>query len=167
MLGRTHGQAAVPIIRTESRRLAGELRRHLVRLDEASPRIAVGKFLGAVGTGAAQGEGARELQRLILEHLGLGVPLATTQVVGRDRYIEYVHWMGNTATSCQKVLTEIRNLQRSEIAEAGEGFDVRSRWVPRRWLTKEPITSENASGLARIVARSSHQATRTPSPARA
>ena len=60
------------------------MRRQLVRLDEATPRIAVGKFLGAVGTGAAQGEGARELQRLILTHLGLQVPLATTQVVGRD-----------------------------------------------------------------------------------
>ena len=78
-------QAAVPI--TFGLKVAvwlDEMRRQLVRLDEATPRIAVGKFLGAVGTGAAQGEGARELQRLILTHLGLQVPLATTQVVGRD-----------------------------------------------------------------------------------
>ena len=165
MLGRTHGQAAVPItFGLKAAVWLDELRRHLVRLDEASPRIAVGKFLGAVGTGAAQGEGARELQRLILEHLGLGVPLATTQVVGRDRYIEYVHWMGNTATTCQKVLTEVRNLQRSEIAEAGEGFDVKKQVGSSTMAHKKnPITSENASGLARIVGRSSRQATRTPS----
>lgn len=153
MLGRTHGQAAVPItFGLKAAVWLDELRRHLVRLDEASPRIAVGKFLGAVGTGAAQGEGARELQRLILEHLGLGVPLATTQVVGRDRYIEYVHWMANTATTCQKVLTEVRNLQRSEIAEAGEGFDVKKQVGSSTMAHKKnPITSENASGLARIV----------------
>ena len=89
MLGRTHGQAAVPItFGLKAAVWLDELRRQLIRLDEAAPRVAVGKFLGAVGTGAAQGEHARELQRLILTHLGLGVPLATTQVVGRDRYVE-------------------------------------------------------------------------------
>ena len=153
MLGRTHGQAAVPItFGLKAAVWLDELRRHLVRLDEATPRIAVGKFLGAVGTGAAQGMNARELQTIILEHLGLGVPLATTQVVGRDRYIEYVHWLGNTATTCEKILTEIRNLQRSEIAEAGEGFDVKKQVGSSTMAHKKnPIKSENASGLARIV----------------
>jgi adenylosuccinate lyase len=121
MLGRTHGQAAVPItFGLKAAVWLDELRRQLIRLDEASPRISVGKFLGAVGTGAAQGENARELQRLILTHLGLGVPLATTQVVGRDRYIEYVSWLANIAATCEKILQEVRNLQRSEIQEAGE-----------------------------------------------
>lgn len=153
MLGRTHGQAAVPItFGLKAAVWLDELRRHLVRLDEATPRIAVGKFLGAVGTGAAQGKNARQLQTIILEHLGLGVPLATTQVVGRDRYIEYVHWLGNTATTCEKILTEIRNLQRSEIAEAGEGFDVKKQVGSSTMAHKKnPIKSENASGLARIV----------------
>jgi len=153
MLGRTHGQAAVPI--TFGLKVAvwlDEMRRQLVRLDEATPRIAVGKFLGAVGTGAAQGEGARELQRLILTHLGLEVPLATTQVVGRDRYIEYVSWLSNVACTCEKILQEIRNLQRSEIAEAGEGFDVKKQVGSSTMAHKKnPIKSENASGLARIV----------------
>ena len=85
MLGRTHGQAAVPItFGLKAAVWLDELRQQPIRLDEAAPRVAVGKFLGAVGTGAAQGEHARELQRLIMTHLGLGVPLATTQVVGRD-----------------------------------------------------------------------------------
>ena len=153
MLGRTHGQAAVPI--TFGLKVAvwlDEMRRHLIRLDEAAPRISVGKFLGAVGTGAAQGENARELQKLILTHLGLGVPLATTQVVGRDRYVEYVSWLANVATTCEKILQEVRNLQRSEIAEAGEGFDVKKQVGSSTMAHKKnPIKSENASGLSRIV----------------
>ena len=153
MLGRTHGQAAVPItFGLKTAVWLDEMRRQLVRLDEATPRIAVGKFLGAVGTGAAQGDGARELQRLILTHLGLQVPLATTQVVGRDRYVEYVSWLANVACTCEKVLQEIRNLQRSEIAEAGEGFDIKKQVGSSTMAHKKnPIKSENASGLARIV----------------
>jgi adenylosuccinate lyase len=153
MLGRTHGQAAVPItFGLKAAVWLDEMRRQLVRLDEASPRISVGKFLGAVGTGAAQGDGARELQRLILTHLGLGVPLVTTQVVGRDRYVEYVSWLANVACTCEKVLQEVRNLQRSEIAEAGEGFDVKKQVGSSTMAHKKnPIKSENASGLARIV----------------
>ena len=153
MLGRTHGQAAVPItVGLKAAVWLDELRRQLIRLDEAAPRVAVGKFLGAVGTGAAQGEHARELQRLIMTHLGLGVPLATTQVVGRDRYVEYMSWLANVATTCEKVLQEIRNLQRSEIAEAGEGFDVKKQVGSSTMAHKKnPIKSENASGLARIV----------------
>ena len=153
MLGRTHGQAAVPItFGLKAAVWLDELRRQLIRLDEASPRIAVGKFLGAVGTGAAQGENARELQRLIMTHLGLGVPLATTQVVGRDRYIEYVSWLANIAATCEKILQEVRNLQRSEIQEAGEGFDIKKQVGSSTMAHKKnPIKSENASGLARIV----------------
>ena len=153
MLGRTHGQAAVPItFGLKAAVWLDELRRQLIRLDEASPRVAVGKFLGAVGTGAAQGANARELQRLIMEHLGLGVPLATTQVVGRDRYVEYISWLANVATTCEKILQEIRNLQRSELAEAGEGFDVKKQVGSSTMAHKKnPIKSENASGLARIV----------------
>ena len=80
------------------------------------------------------------------------VPLATTQVVGRDRYIEYVSWLSNVVRTCEKILQEIRNLQRSEIAEAGEGFDVKKQVGSSTMAHKKnPIKSENASGLARIV----------------
>ena len=54
-----------------------------------------------MGTGAAQGKRALELQELVLKELGLEVPVATTQVVGRDRYIEWVGWMANVATSIE------------------------------------------------------------------
>ena len=153
MLGRTHGQAAVPI--TFGLKIAvfvDEFRRHLVRLDELEARAITGKFLGAVGTGAAQGDNAKELQQSILEHLGLTVPVATTQVVGRDRYIEWVGWMANVAASVEKLLQEVRNLQRSEIAEVGEWFDVEKQVGSSTMAHKRnPITAENASGLARIV----------------
>ena len=153
MLGRTHGQAAVPI--TFGLKIAvflDEFRRHLVRLDELRQRVCVGKFLGAVGTGAAQGSDARELQRLILSNLGLTVPLVTTQVVGRDRYVEWVSWMANVATSVEKLLQEIRNLQRSEIAEVGEWFDTEKQVGSSTMAHKRnPITAENACGLARVV----------------
>ena len=153
MLGRTHGQAAVPI--TFGLKIAvfvDEFVRHLERLTEIEGRITAGKFLGAVGTGAAQGEGALKLQSLILLDLGLTVPVATTQVVGRDRYIEWVSWMANTATSVEKILQEIRNLQRSEIAEVSEWFDVEKQVGSSTMAHKRnPITAENACGLARIV----------------
>lgn len=153
MLGRTHGQAAVPI--TFGLKIAvfvDEFRRHLVRLDELESRAITGKFLGAVGTGAAQGDNAKQLQQLILQHLGLTVPVATTQVVGRDRYIEWVGWMANVAASVEKLLQEVRNLQRSEIAEVGEWFDVEKQVGSSTMAHKRnPITAENASGLARIV----------------
>ncbi|MEE3303305.1 MAG: adenylosuccinate lyase [Candidatus Thermoplasmatota archaeon] len=153
MLGRTHGQAAVPI--TFGLKIAvfvDEFRRHLVRLNELESRAITGKFLGAVGTGAAQGDNAKELQQLILEHLRLTVPIATTQVVGRDRYIEWVGWMANVAASVEKLLQEVRNLQRSEIAEVGEWFDVEKQVGSSTMAHKRnPITAENASGLARIV----------------
>ncbi len=153
MLGRTHGQAAVPI--TFGLKVAvwvDEMRRHLVRLEELRPRCITGKFLGAVGTGAAQGEGALELQKLILGELGLEVPVATTQVVGRDRYIEWVGWMANVATSIEKVLQEVRNLQRTEIGEVAEEFDSKKQVGSSTMAHKKnPITAENACGLARVV----------------
>ena len=153
MIGRTHGQAAVPI--TFGLKIAvwvDEFRRHLERLVSMRPRIIAGKFLGAVGTGAAQGDNALELQSLILQELGLVVPVATTQVVGRDRYIEWVGWMANVSTSIEKVLQEGRNLQRSEIAEVAEAFDVEKQVGSSTMAHKRnPITAENACGLARIV----------------
>ena len=153
MIGRTHGQAAVPI--TFGLKVAvwvDEFVRHYERLSELETRATTGKFMGAVGTGAAQGENAFELQSLIMQELGLGVPIATTQVVGRDRYIEWVGWMANVATTVEKVLQEIRNLQRSEIAEVAEAFDTKKQVGSSTMAHKRnPITAENACGLARIV----------------
>ena len=156
MLGRTHGQAAVPI--TFGLKIAvflDEFARHLERLREIEGRVIAGKFLGAVGTGAAQGEGALELQRIILTSLGLTVPVATTQVVGRDRYIEWVSWMANTSTSVEKLLQEIRNLQRSEISEGcRSGSTSRSRSAHRPWPTRgTPLPRRMPAALRESSAR--------------
>ncbi len=153
MLGRTHGQAAVPI--TFGLKLAVwafELDRHLERLMQASKRVEVGKMLGAVGTGAAFGLDALTIQKIVMKKLGLGTPRATTQVLGRDRYAEIVFVLANVAASLEKFATEIRNLQRNEIGEVSEGFkkkkQVGSSTMPQK---RNPIISENIVGLSRIV----------------
>ena len=152
-IGRTHGQWALPTtFGLKMAVYALEMDRHLQRLQEATPRIVVGKFMGAVGTGAAMGPRALEVQRLVLEGLGLGVPIATLQTTQRDRHAELACVLANIATSLEKFATEVRNLQRSEIAEVGEHFDA-SKQVGSSTMAhkRNPISAENVCGLARIV----------------
>ena len=153
MLGRTHGQAAVPI--TFGLKMAvflAEILRHHERLREMKKRILVGKMMGAVGTGAAFGEDALKIQKFVMDDLGLGCEEAPTQIVGRDRYVEFVSFISGLATSLEKFATEIRNLQRSEIGEVEEKFDVEKQVGSSTMAHKRnPITAENICGLARIV----------------
>lgn len=153
MVGRTHGQFAVPT--TFGFKIAGyitELMRHLERLAEARKRVCAGKMSGAVGTGAAFGRNASEIQERVMQELGLGIEKAATQVVCRDRYAEIVCILAQICTSCERYATEIRNLQRSEIEEVSESFDSKSQVGSSTMAQKKnPITSENICGLARIV----------------
>ncbi len=153
MLGRTHGQAAVPI--TFGLKLsvfAMEFYRHLERISETKNRICVGKFSGAVGTGAALGEHALKIQDLIMKDLGLGTELAATQIVNRDRHVELIGLLGNIATSVEKLATEFRSLQRTEVGEVAEAFDVKKQVGSSTMAHKRnPIVGENISGLARVV----------------
>ncbi|MBI4415428.1 MAG: adenylosuccinate lyase [Euryarchaeota archaeon] len=152
MLGRTHGQAAVPItFGLKMAVFALEVHRHLERLRQARPRICVGKMSGAVGTGAAFGPKALELQELVARDLGLGYEEASTQVVGRDRYAELLALLANVAASAEKMATEVRNLQRTEIGEAAEAFGDRQVGSSTMAQKENPVTSENVCGLARIV----------------
>ena len=64
-----------------------------------------------------------EVQKKVMEKLKLGEPLATTQILGRDRLAELINWGANLATSLEKFTIEVRNLQRSDIGEASEAFD--------------------------------------------
>lgn len=153
MVGRTHGQYALPI--TFGLKLANyalEVHRHQQRLRECSPRVLVGKMSGAVGTGAGFGPKAFEIQRLVMESLGLGVEEGPTQIVARDRYVELVALLANIACSAEKFATEVRNLQRGEIGEVSEYFDesvqVGSSTMAHK---RNPVTAENVCGLARIV----------------
>lgn len=153
MLGRTHGQHTIPI--TFGLKMAGyamEVERHLERLHEVKSRIYIGKLSGAVGTGAALGTHALDLQQEMMKELKIGFEDVATQIVCRDRYNELMCCLANIATSLEKFSTEIRNLQRDEIAEVAESFDVKkqvgSSTMPHK---RNPITSEQISGLARLI----------------
>jgi adenylosuccinate lyase len=153
MLGRTHGQHTIPI--TLGLKMAGyamEIDRHMERLHECKSRVLVGKLSGAVGTGAALGPHALELQEHMLRELHLGVEEVATQIVARDRYNELLSVLCNIATSIEKFGTEIRNLQRDEIREVAEAFEtakqVGSSTMPHK---RNPITSEMICGLARVI----------------
>lgn len=153
MLGRTHGQQTIPItFGLKVAVFAMEIDRHIERMHECKTRLLVGKLSGAVGTGAALGEKALELQDLMMKDLRLGVEDVSTQIVGRDRYNELFSVLSNIATSLEKFATEIRNLQRDEIGEVAEAFEaekqVGSSTMPHK---RNPITCEQICGLARIV----------------
>jgi len=153
MVGRTHGQFAIPI--TFGFKIAGylaEMLRYRDRLIEARKRVLVGKMSGAVGTGAALGPEFFEIQRIVMDDLGLGIEEAATQLVGRDRYSELISLMAMICTSCERYATEVRNLQRSEIREVSEAFDAKNQVGSSTMAHKRnPVTSENVCGLTRIV----------------
>ena len=153
MLGRTHAQYATPItFGLKMAVFAMEVNRHLQRLGEIEPRVCVGKMSGAVGSGAAFGPAFFDIQRLALQDLGIGVEEAATQIVQRDRLTEFLCLLANIAASLEKFSTEVRNLQRSEIMEAAEAFDVEKQVGSSTMAHKKnPIVSENISGLARIA----------------
>ncbi|SMD30289.1 adenylosuccinate lyase [Picrophilus oshimae] len=153
MVGRTHGQHASPI--TFGLKLSvylDEMSRHLKRLTEAEDRIVAGKISGPVGTGASLGKDSIEIQNRVCEILGIKSELASSQIVCRDRYIEYLSIINNIATSLEKFATEIRNLQRPEINEVSEYFDERSQVGSSSMPSKRnPIVSENISSLCRFI----------------
>jgi adenylosuccinate lyase len=153
MLGRTHGQYAVPItFGLKMAVFAMETNRHLERLIECRPRLCVGKMSGATGTGAAHGKNSLKIQDKVMKALDLETELAATQIVIRDRYVEFIQVLANVTTSMEKYATEIRNLQRSEIAEVSESFDVKKQVGSSTMAHKRnPIMAENISGLARMV----------------
>ena len=153
MVGRTHGQFAVPLtFGMKMAVYAREVQRHLDRIREARPRICVGKMSGAVGTGAALGPHALEIQTHVMNSLGLGAEEASLQLVGRDRYVEYMSLLANISCSLEKFAVEIRNLQRSEIGEVAEAFDSEKQVGSSTMAHKRnPITCENVCSLAKVV----------------
>ena len=150
--GRTHGQIGVPT--TYGLRFAiwaSEIARHIERLEQMTPRVAIGQLTGAVGTQAALGEKGMEIQETMMEILGLSSVDVSNQVVARDRYAEYFMFLANVATTLDKMGIEIRTLQRTEIAEVEEAFGSRqvgSSTMPHK---RNPIKSEQVCGLARVV----------------
>jgi len=151
-IGRTHAQHAVPTTHgLKFAIFAAEIQRHIERLNEVKPRILVGQLTGAVGTQSALGEKALELQDLVMKDLGLGKVLVSNQVIQRDRHSEFLMLLALISESLNKIATEIRNLQRTEIGEVAEGFgknQVGSSTMPHK---RNPIHSERICGLSRVV----------------
>ncbi|HTT45531.1 MAG TPA: adenylosuccinate lyase [Thermoplasmata archaeon] len=152
-VGRTHGQHGVPIsFGYKMAVAAAEVARHRDRLDQLTPRLAVGKMAGAVGTGAGFGGRGAELEALVMKRLGLAADEAPTQIVGRDRIAEFTNFLALVAATAERVATEVRNLQRTEIAEVSEPFDETHQVGSSTMAQKRnPMVSENVTSLARLV----------------
>lgn len=153
MIGRTHGQHALPM--TLGFKFAVWLRevsRHVERLRQCRERVAVGKMSGAVGTQAGLGENAVKIQELVMQRLGIKAADISTQIVQRDRYAELVCLFAMIASSLENFASDIRESQRPEIGELFESFEagkqVGSSTMPHK---RNPETCERVCGLARIV----------------
>ncbi|MEM2944933.1 MAG: adenylosuccinate lyase [Thermoproteota archaeon] len=152
MPGRTHGQHAIPI--TFGFKLAvyaAELARSYERMLQLSKRVLVGKIGGAVGTMAALGPKALMIEEKTMHKLGLEPVEIATQVVCRDRLAELVCWAALLGSSLDRLAVEIRNLQRTEIMEAAEGFGEEQRGSSTMPQKQNPVDSEKVSGLAKVL----------------
>ncbi|MCL4325530.1 MAG: adenylosuccinate lyase [Candidatus Thermoplasmatota archaeon] len=152
MTGRTHGQHAVPItLGLKMAVFAAEVKRHLERIKEIKPRIIVGKMSGAVGSGAGWHDYSIELESEVMNSLGLGLDIGSTQVISRDRYAEFIALLALIATSMEKFALEMRLLQQSEINELQEPFEEKQVGSSTMAQKRNPIISENICSIARFV----------------
>jgi len=148
-IGRTHGVHAEPT--TFGLKLLNwyaEMRRNLTRMDAAAEQIRVGKLSGAVGT---FGHLKPEHEERICAKLGLEPAPVATQVVQRDRHAHYVSTLAIITATLDKIATEIRHLQRTEVREAEEYFSEQQKGSSAMPHKRNPITCEQISGLARVV----------------
>jgi len=153
MIGRTHGQHALPI--TFGLKLAvwmREVSRHIERLNGCKKRLIVGKMSGAVGTQAGLGPNALRVQELVMKRLGIKAAEVTTQIVQRDRHAELICILAMIGSTLDKMATEIRELQRTEIGEVYEPFrrerQVGSSTMPHK---RNPELCERVCGLAKVL----------------
>jgi adenylosuccinate lyase len=154
-VGRTHGIHAEPT--TFGLRLANwyaETQRNISRFERAAEDMRVGKLSGAVGTFAHL---EPELEEKICRRLGLQPAPISSQVIQRDRHAYYVATLATIASTLDKIATEIRHLQRTEVREAEEFFSEKQKGSSAMPHKRNPITSEQICGLARVV-RSNAQA---------
>ncbi len=149
MIGRSHGIHAEPI--TFGLKLAiwyDEMKRNLQRLEAAKKTIATGKISGAVGTFAHVDP---RVEEYVCEKLGLRPAPVSNQVIQRDRYAEVFTALAILSGTVEKIATEIRHLQRTEVLEAEEYFRKGQKGSSAMPHKRNPILSENLCGLARMV----------------
>ncbi len=148
-IGRSHGIHAEPT--SFGLKLAGhyaEFARDRARLVQARAEIAVAALSGAVGTFAHVDP---RVEAFVAEKLGLAVEPVSTQVIPRDRHAAYFCALGVIASGVERLATEVRHLQRSEVREAEEFFHPGQKGSSAMPHKRNPVLSENLSGLARIV----------------
>lgn len=149
MAGRTHGIVAEPI--TFGFKAAGwvaELDRSVARLERAADEAAVGRVSGAVGTHATIDP---RVEEHVCRELGLKVDPVSTQVVARDRHSGFMSALAIAAGTLERIATEIRHLQRSEISEAFEPFGKEQKGSSAMPHKRNPVLTERVCGLARVV----------------
>ena len=148
-IGRSHGIHAEPL--TFGLKLAGyyaEFKRNKERLTVARKEIAICDISGAVGTYAHIDP---RIEAYVAEHLGLQKELVSTQVIPRDRHAAFFSTLAIIASSIERLAIEIRHLQRSEVREAEEYFHPDQKGSSAMPHKRNPVLSENLTGLARIV----------------
>src|SRR4026207_1018642 len=149
MVGRSHGIHGEPI--SFGFKLAiwhEEVSRHLARLHQVRKEIAVGKLSGAMGTFAHQGP---DIEAYVCEKLGLTVDPVSNQIVQRDRHAAYATALALLGATIEKIATEVRHLQRTEVLEAEEFFSAGQKGSSAMPHKRNPITSERLTGLARVL----------------
>ncbi len=148
-MGRSHGIHAEPM--TFGLKFAlwhEDMKRNLERMKRARDVISAGKLSGAVGTFSNI---PPQIEEMVLSRLGLKPEPVATQVVQRDRHAEYLSTLAIVAACMEKIAVEIRHLQRTEVLEAEEPFTVGQKGSSAMPHKRNPVGSENLSGLARIV----------------
>jgi adenylosuccinate lyase len=149
MAGRTHGIVAEPI--TFGFKVAGwvaELDRSVAGLAQAAEAAGVGRVSGAVGTHATIDP---RVEEHVCRELGLKVDPVSTQVVARDRHSRFMAALAIAAGTLERIATEIRHLQRSEIGEAFEPFGKEQKGSSAMPHKRNPVLTERVCGLARVV----------------
>jgi adenylosuccinate lyase len=148
-IGRTHGVHAEPTTFGLKMLLwYAEVQRSAVRFDAAAEDLRVGKLSGAVGT---FGHLKPEHEEAICAALGLKPVAVATQVIQRDRHAAYIATLAVLASTLDKIATEVRHLQRTEVREAEEFFSEKQKGSSAMPHKRNPITSEQISGLARVI----------------
>jgi len=149
MAGRTHGIVAEPI--TFGFKVAGwvaELDRSIARLEQAAEEAAVGRVSGAVGTHATIDP---RVEEHVCRELGLKVDIVSTQVVARDRHAGFMSALAIVAGTLERIATEIRHLQRTEVGEVFEPFGREQKGSSAMPHKRNPVLTERVCGLARVV----------------
>jgi len=149
MVGRSHGMHAEPI--TFGFKAAGwyaELLRDAERLTRAGEAVAVGKISGAVGTHANV---SPQVEAAVMEGLGLTADPAATQVVSRDRHAELLTTLAILGGTLERMATEVRHLQRSEVGEAFEPFAEGQQGSSAMPHKRNPVLAERITGMVRLL----------------